>query len=728
MPHGNKFRLNLRDGSFLFDSTGDILNSGNHSRGNALRFFNDELVAWQENVVKSQDTSGDWVNIVGPDGGNPLFSTSSDGDNAVVISQWQKHLFVVNDNLEYTQKIYPNSSGDLQLRTAGLPALASDPSVAASNTGSDSYLYKFLHKYTYKVGTVEYIDRGSPTDSITLTGTASLDTANDAVITSIPVLSNTANDTAWETSIIEIEIYRTTNGGVNFFLSQTVTNGTTSASDVTTDDDLIDKIVLYTEGGIAKNDIPPFAKSVHIVEETGTAYYVNVKEGSSFQKSRIRQSKPGDPDSCPSQFFSDLGSEIVGVSSVQNRVLAIGVEGAYRLDGVFNAAGVGGIVPAQISDSCTCVSSTSIVQTMDGVFWMGEEYAYWSDGFRVIPLNIEWPLTYKNHVDTEAKKKKIIGRYDQRQRRIYWTVQMDTTNGDNERIYVLHLNAGINTNAAFTYLEGSSDFTVTAIEFNGSILYRVDKSGYVFQHDDSIGTDPKIDTTAADVNDWAERTILWDYETTALNLGSDDFRKVCPWVVVNCKNVSNLALSIKSLNDDSRIIESLKPINHTSNIVWGDATIVWGDETIIWNQLGLIEVQRRFPRKSFRFSFKQMKFENAKVAITNSKVLGTANVDSTALTANLSTTVFPDNIEDYFISFDDDNFTVEYLITGLNTANDTLTFIDSFNSSVNDTAADWVIRGKPKGQKFELISFTLRYAYVGRTQNVYRFSQTGEIA
>jgi hypothetical protein len=79
--------------------------------------------------------------------------------------------------------------------------------VTRGGAGTGDYLYRFVYKYTYTVGTVTFIDRGAVTE-VALTSALAPNTSTVA-ISAIPVLANGATYN-WDTTAIKVEIYRTT--------------------------------------------------------------------------------------------------------------------------------------------------------------------------------------------------------------------------------------------------------------------------------------------------------------------------------------------------------------------------------------------------------------------------------------------------------------------------------------------------------------------------------------
>jgi hypothetical protein len=305
-------------------------------------------------------------------------------------------------------------------------------------------------------------------------------------------------------------------------------------------------------------------------------------------------------------------------------------------------------------------------------------------------------------------------------------VQADSGSTECDKIFVLDLNFGVSRDMPFTTWSGGTSFVPTAIEFIDGDLIRGDSRGYIFRHDDSIYTDPKVDTGVA-AEDWNTQVITYDYISAATNFGTDYERKFVPRITLVADNETNLSLLIKSVNDDGRLTEECKPIRFRGNLTWGDETVYWGDPNIIWNYEGIIDEYRRFPAKSLRCSYKQIQLTNAEVAIISSDLIGAVTVDTTAHTATLDDSDFdwPGNIVDYYIAFANDNYDREYLIESV--TSDVVTFDDDNSIAPNSAGLEWVIRGKPKGEVLYLQSFTVHYAVFGKTQQAFTNAGTGEV-
>jgi hypothetical protein len=280
----------------------------------------------------------------------------------------------------------------------------------------------------------------------------------------------------------------------------------------------------------------------------------------------------------------------------------------------------------------------------------------------------------------------------------------------------------------FTTVSGAANFAPTFIEIVLGELIRADKRGYIFKHKNTLFADPRIDTATVP-STWGVATIIYNYVSMATNFGTSSARKLVTRLLVESANETNLSLQPVSINDDGRIEANLGALRYRANLVWGDDDIYWGDSSLIWGNQGMILQQRRFPAKGLRCQYKQIKLTNANVAIVSSDLLGTAAIDSTAKTAtltNLATVDWPTGSLDFYLAFEQDNFTREYLIVGR--TNDVLTFSDATNFSQTAAASRWVMRGKPKNEILQLLAYSIDYMVFGKTTQMFRSGSTGEPA
>jgi len=716
IPYGKIAKLKSRPGSTFFDDTDPQIPPGSQRVG-SLFYFSESLFAHSSRNIYFSD--GTWQTLEGPSS-NPLFPSTVDVNSVASHSEWNNHLFITSDAYTKPAKIYKDGSGDFQLRTAGLP-YPSDAYDILSGVGAttENYIYAVQYEYTYYVGTVEFKDYGPPTykqfTNMWITS---------RTITLLDTLANGTDDN-YDTASVKVAIYRSINNGKELYKVGEVTNGTTTFNDTVTDAVLITNETLYTTGGVPDNEPPPECSLVHCVENVG--YYARIKDGSQYLNNRVMQSFPGDIDSVPSTFYADVDDEIVAISSVRGTPVLACKNSTWRIDGIYDELGRGGMIPKRISDTASCVSAQSMVQTFEGTFWAGEDGFYFSDGYQTIKLNEDQDISYATYVSTDEQRRRIQGRYDPVKRRIYWTIQSSGST-DCDRIAVLHLSYGISKNSSFTYWvdDGLDNFSPSAISLIGPDLVRADRRGYIFKHSESELSDLNIDLTAAPA-DWYKVPVKYTFESCQTNFGTDFHRKWVPWMNVQCKNETDLSLQIVSNNDDGRLVKNLALINFDANMIWGDESEIWGKSSAIWNYQGYLEEMRRFPAGSMRCSYKGIRLEPAYVNLFNSDTLGTLNVDSVAKTATLTggSMTWPGGLQGYYISFSN-NLSLEYRILSVST--NVITYEDSGNTSVDLTGSEWYIRGYPKDQVFSLISYTVHFAPLSKSQDKYQVSEANTIA
>ncbi len=833
-------KLLTRGGSQVSDTTNYLPSYVVANNRTNLLFVFEEFLWEQQGRALYYNDSG-YTTMLGPTGNPALPSGLS--TNRTSWAYWNHHIILANDSFCTPQKLYKDGSNVFQIRTAGLPELATSPSIAGSNalvyafandfkakynahladaaqhtSGADAtnlisvanatdtaslialitqaltkytthesdsqlgalwlyhaghatatrqlasvvppttlaecitrlsdlkskfnahdndgtahavagshqqaltdpvirtYIYAFCYTYSYMVGTVTFKDFGT-TKIVTLSD-VDMPSVTNAAITAIPVISNGLTEN-YDTAVITVEIYRTIDAGQTLYYVGAVTNGTTVYTDSSSDTTIQSNAVIYTDGDVLDNDTPPKAKYVTVANDI--CWYAHVKEGTEVHTNRIRQSVKFDIDACPATFYVDVEDEITGIANINIYPIVFCTQRIYRLEGFFDLTGRGSIEKSEISRVTGCQSHLGIVVTLEGIFFPGNDGFYWTDGYQVLKISQELNTTYA----ALSNKTNIYGTYDATYKRVYWAVQNDSASGDNDAFAIADLKFGVKPDTPFTTASGGTSFAPSAICFYNSYLYRADKRGYLFQHLDSLQTDPKVDTSAVP-SAWIKRTIIYNYVSTATNFGNTAVRKWVPKIVFYAKNLSNVSIGINSFNDDSVVPKALKEIRSLSNILWGDSTIVWGTATCIWNYSTLIKAERNFPARGLRCDYKQVQFTNSYTNIENSDTLGTGTIDATLKTVTLTTAptnIWPENAIDYFISFLADGYVQDFLITA---RTDTLlTYSDAGNVTVTAVGTKWVIRGYRKNDILNLLNYTIFYSFVSDTQDKYSRSDTG---
>lgn len=691
-------KLETVPGSDIFNSSFPQIPDGSVRIGSVFKSLDPNLYVNSGKKIWYPGSSS-WTELLGPTG-NPAFSAGT-ANSYTAYSEWNDHIFAVNSDFSYPIKIYNNGT-TYQVRTAGLPALASTPTFPSPGSGHN-YIYAFHYFYQYTVGTTVFEDSGPVVYHAQIQNT-DIDLTHPVSISDIPTLSN-GSTLNYDTASIKVYIYRTINNGLTFYKIGEVTNGTSTFTDNFTDASIVNNLLLYTNGDTLDYDPPPLCKYMHIVN--GVAYYAHIKEGSEIFKNQIRQSIQGDPDSCPTALTIDVLEEIVGLSSYNDNPIVFSKKRVYRLNGQYDELGQGQVTYEDITKTVGCMSHNSIVQTRYGVFWAGDDGFYWTDGFNFKKVSDSINERYKDLVSSDTRKARIYAAYDTTENKIHWACTSDNNSTDNDCFFTLDLRWGISETSTFTTRVNEDTFSPTAITFYQGELIRADRRGYVFKHSNSYTTDPYIDTLSP-YADWSKKTIIPRYLSTIFNFGMPNVRKWVPKILLSMQNVTNVSVQISSINDDSSAEKQLLEIRYRGNVLWQDPQPVWGQETPYWSFFNLIEEMRRFPAKTLRCSYKQIEITQSFTIIYNSDDYGTGTVDNASKKVTISG-VWATDVEDYFISFETDGYEKQYQIVSRDNDNE-ITYLDPISNQPSGTDVKWIIRGYPKGEIFNILSYILYYA------------------
>lgn len=584
-----------------------------------------------------------------------------------------------------------------------------DYSVGAPVTSLDlgTYTYAFTYAYTYTTtGGVTFESEGPPL--LVEAENVLKPEVQGLLLQGLVALANSGS-TNYDVSNVKINIYRTTNGGQTLFYVDQVANGVTSYTDYTTDLELQTRNQIYTAGGVSFNYPAPPSKFVHIVD--GYGYWGNVLDTDGTPRpNRIRQSIAGSPDAVPGDYFVDLPYPVTGVSSIRGIRVAWTKKATYRLEGTIDELGNGSISAVAISDSVGCSGGYGIVSTDQGLVFPGPDGFYITNGNQVSKLSRDWRTTYLNLVRSDTIGALIYGAIDKKTKRVWFTTS--STGSENDSCYILDLNLQLGENGPWTTASNRTYFAPSSIcVFNDQII-RGDSRGYVFKHDESYTSDPKVNTGTA-ASTWTTVSIFPDYRSPANDFGSIMTRKFVPKIVVKAKNKGNMSLQINSINDGGKNIAALAPIRYRGGTTYGDPTLlsVGGGPTISGG--GLPEYKRHFPAGSLRCATKQLQFILAKVAITESDTLSSGTLNHAAKTLTVAGATFADLV-DHVLALDNDGYVQEYTITA-NTGT-VITVSDPGNVLPVNGTYKWVVRGYPKDEKWQICSYLLYFNLFGTTQ------------
>lgn len=712
--------LDFRPGSVIEDLINPQLPSGVQRVGSLINYNNSTTLFYQSAKKIYYRNPSAFTTLQGSSA-NDVFSAGS-VTSAISFTQWNTHLYVTNDDFAIPMKIYKDSGGVYRVRNMGLPLLASDPTITVGLAGGLDFIYSFHHEYTYTIGLSTFQDFG-PVTQVSVPGSSDPSVNNNA-ISVIPVLANGGTNN-WDTAVIKIFIYRTLAGGEISYKIGEVTNGTTVFTDNFSDTTIQTNDILYIDDGTLDFDPPPLHKYGHVINNTYYAAFLKV--GSEEFSNTIRQSIQGDPDSMPEAFDIIVEDDLRGMSSVRSNPIAMCRRHIYRIDDAFDQFGRGVPNPVRISDTAGCVSHLSIVQAdvegAGGLFWFGNDGVYYTDGYRTIKVSDGNNERYKSLLANITLAKRIYGRFDEKERRIIWSVQKNSSSLDIDSFAVLELRYGLSDNMPFSTWSGNS-FRPTAIEFFNGDLYRGDSRGYIFRHHVDFFTDPKVDTAVA-ATLWNEETIIWLYRSINYNFGSTHVRKWVPKLLLTASNIGDTTIQINAINDAGRKTRALKIIRWRRNFVWGDENFVWGNQDCVWNSVGLIEQWRRFPAKGLRLSYLQIEITNGEGVIINSDLIGTATFNGAANTVTLDDAAnqdWPSQSVDYVIKTEFDGYQREFTVFSMTA--DILTVLDPAGQ-LPTGSYKWELWGLKKGEPLNLLSYDIHWTSIDQNQMTSETGQSG---
>ncbi len=696
-----------RPGSDFFHATANrVLNGENVDHLIDFALFDEDLpyYFWISGRHLYQVTSVPAItDLLGPTG-NLAFNLGTAGTTRYDKAFWKGHLLLTNDLFAKPIKLY-NDGTNFNIRTAGLPAFTTPPTVTAGAAGANTYVYAFVRYYTYTVGTVVYEDFGS----VTYVGlsSAAAPNANPVAITAIESLSNGAT-LNYDTANIKIKIYRTKNGLTTMYYLGEVTNGTLVYTDNTADTAL-STTVLYTDGGELDNDEPPTCKYIEIVNNK--AYYSHVIEDGETKGFRTRISKANDIDSCPADLFVDTDGNLTASSSFNDFPILFEKNKTYRVVDTFDAFGRGYAKAVPISKNIGCVSNDSVIKTDEGLLFAGNVGWCYTDGYRVIKISEDLNTTYKQLISTTAKALKIVGSYDSINKFAYWIGQREDRSLRNDTTFVMHLRYGISANSVFTTWSNYQPSFILVNRDNN--LLRGDRFGYVFSHSNRLRNDPKVDYTKAPAI-WSKNAIVPDVITSELDCGLSDVQKWGTEARVRSKNISNLSLQVKVANDNMKDFANCDLIRQLDQITWGARYYYWGDADYLWqNTRDITKIIKMASSVGFRFYTRQLEFTLGFVEIENSVDTCTATVDMALRTITLDNLafVYPDYCDDHYIYIGD----YRYLI--LERTSDTVITVTDPAGTLVDGSIDWTIKGYPKDELWNVQDATLYYIPLDKNFN-----------
>jgi hypothetical protein len=710
-----KTGLRTRDGSrVLFDQD-------SVQRIMGLFETNDDLIVNRGSGVFRFNPDTSALDAILPAGGGTVFEYFG---NSVYpsASEWRDQLLLTNTGQDspvaYNRPMRlwredRDNPATYKLTTLGLPSydgsgLAFVPVTAGA---THSYYYAIHSSYTYTVNGVTFKDASTTFLSDEIDAGAAIGVSNGIQISGFDNIV----DPRVDATNIKHEIYRTPESGISSVYKKVgeVNNGFLGTyTDETTDTERESGQLLYTEGGRIENWQPPKCKYVMVVNDI--AYFMNVMDttslGDELKPYRFVQGIPGSLSGADPAANKEVDDVIVGGSHVNGNPIIFTRSYVYRVEGAVDSFGNGAIRTRVISDTIGCVGHRSIVRTGRGIYFMGNDGIYVTDGFRYDAITSEeLDETYKELVATETQRSRIVGTYDQEDELIHWGVSNST--GENSKIITLNLRTmGITTSSGI-------NFFVTDLLYKDSLL-RSDEEGYIYEHSLDEYSD-KRRNNAIPASQWETERIPFYYETAALDMGTASIRKWVSHATITTKSNSPAAYRMVSNNDDGNIIKEMKEVRLKTTWAWQDPNFVWRDSDFKWRLAETQSNRRHFPKGSLRCRRKQLRIEPSIVNKYNSDLYGIctasyldpADPQEIQLVLDDPTERWPENITEDFIVFEETNYVSRHRIIS---RTDTTLTVGPGNLAMG-AAKKWEIEGYRRNQRIEIKSIDIRYAYIENT-------------
>lgn len=701
--------------------------------------FNRPLVVVGENALYA-NTSVGWSPAVGP-ASNTFLPTKTDStfESAVV---WQRQLIAAPGTAGVLpQLIYSSDLSPYTLRalTVGLPELASTPTTAAAGAAW-SGVYAFFYKYEYTdfLG-VTFSFFGTPI-LLEVTNATGDPAAANITLNNIPTLANTAL-TNYDVTNVTVEIYRTINGGQDFFFLDSITNGTTSYVDSTSDTTIQNNEPIYTAGGALGFDQPPTG-AIAVTQVNDYFWYAT--------ETTLYQSVAGNPGACPAEFADDFDQVIKGLSNISAYPILFCDSSVYRIEGTFDDFGNGGFARREIHPNAGCIAPRSIVRIPStannpaGLLWFGNGGIFYTNGSSVMKVSDHLDDSYSRWSNSQ-----VSGVYDPNHNIVKWTISSTADNEEspNDTILVLMLHFGLSNESVFLTWSSENNFYPTAMAFSNSLDVRnagttyedfynkvcfTDGYGYVLYFDPLSFTDPLIDDTL-DPASMKKKTIIYDFVTVGLNQGTSATRKYTPEVSFEVDPITPVAMQVQHRRDDGGIwsgtggsppsgqgvagspgggssgAPGVPELRQDGPITWNITDCRWLDDAIEhpWKTTPMLAEKRWVPFGQLRSERRQLRFTNSFTNIANSDTYGTATVDASARTVTLddNTQAWIDDPEGYWITFETDEYVQTYMIKSR--VSDTVLEVFDPYATLTDGSLAWVIKGYRKFERPRLVSFTL---------------------
>jgi hypothetical protein len=474
----------------------------------------------------------------------------------------------------------------------------------------------------------------------------------------------------------------------------------TSYVDTKTDEDLVAGEVLYTQGGIKDNNLPPQSKFITI--SSNVAWYGNIIESAESKPYRLKFSKTADPDSVPESFFEDFESDITGLSSIEDKVVVFTENRCLRLQGTLDDLGRGLISRDTIVD-IGAIGNANIITTQDYIYWFSNSGIHRTNGVQYEKLTNHLDETYQEWTNGDLKSRRIYGAYDNVNQRVYWCI--NESDGDNDKILVFD-----EIHKGFSTMSSGDDFSPTAILFKDQEMIRADKDGYIFKHSENIFSDV-MKSAVITPADWIKKVIPYNWKHIAWDFGDPQAVKWVTKVGVTGRPRTNLYMEPRSFQEGSVDYYSLATIKFNPLMAWGDPTLLWGDPANRWNSVDYLNQAQRMNRRSKRNTHLQMSIVPAYLTIIQSVEDPDSRVN--VISASRMITLLNPSIYSFSLGHEGHDVIIDGKAYVIEAGSDSaLTVLDP-EGTLPDGIYSYEIKGYPKAQRPHLSNLSIHFELFG---------------
>lgn len=643
---------------------------------------------------------------------------------------------------DYPVRVYQDKALDFHANTAGLidPLETMGSVLYSPPSGTFTYLYAYLYSYEYEVDGITYEDvsdvvysQAVPTYEIGVAGFVTITVFGGIFHPTHYQPASIAYGYGGYYGGIRLKIYRTENNGSVYYemndLQAPDGDGTTDfiMTDNTTDAALVNKAKIYTSGGVLPFAQAPKCSATMVARNI--VYYMNVdltrastpvyKE---YRQNRICQGVPGNTGSYIPSAYIDLSHKVIGGGEYKGIPIVMTERAIYRIEGVIDTLGNGYMIEKEIDSGAGCLSHKGIVKTSYGLYWMGINGVYRTDGYIVELVSSRLEKHYSKYNGNNIYQNDLItGDYDKKNERVNWGV----SDGGNENnlLFILNLRT-----SGFTTASGESFYAPSLLAIEDD-LYRGGVNGHIYRHNESQYSD-FYEELFVSPSLWKPLQIPFLFRSLAHDLGDPSSVKWVKDVTLIMKSATNTSLALTSIDDDKARRKKMKEIRRRRTFLWGDVDFIWGDDEVRWRIAEVDPVARHFPKTGLRSKLKQIELSPAEINLFDSDIWGKAGLtyedpqSPSVVIVELTDPAdkWPVNIRDANISFEDDDYYRKYRITSRDS--DTIIKIIGGNLIVG-LDQKWVINGALPDQRFQLKTITYSHASLSNTENKYQSEEDG---